>query len=105
MRFPRAIEQADGDRAGEQTDGGAKRDQPPVVLGGEAIQDLIHYRPLYPPVTTGPFSSFPVTARGFVPPMVNKALHVLEMLRGAALYGPRGRNCPEIPGTGSPPKS
>ena len=44
-RRPRALEQAESDGAGEQTDGTAEHDQPPIMLRGQAIQDLIHNGP------------------------------------------------------------
>ena len=61
VRGPGTMKQADGDRAGEPADGACQHDQTPVMLGGEASQDTIHYRP--PMVcNSGPIGVFEVTA-------------------------------------------
>ena len=54
MRGPGTMKQADGDRAGEPANGACQHNQTPVMLGDEAIQDLIHYRPPNWPVITVP---------------------------------------------------
>jgi hypothetical protein len=46
MRGPGTMKQADGDRAGERANSACQHNQSPVMLGDEAIQDLVHYRPL-----------------------------------------------------------
>ena len=45
-RGPGTMKQADSDRAGERANGACQHNQSPVMLGDEAIQDLVHYRPL-----------------------------------------------------------
>ena len=45
MRGPGTMKQADGDRAGERANGACQHNQSPVMLGDEASQDAIHYRP------------------------------------------------------------
>jgi hypothetical protein len=40
------MKQADGNRAGERANGACQHNQSPIMLGDEAIKDLVHYRPL-----------------------------------------------------------
>ncbi len=62
LRGSRPMKQADGHRARQQADQAGERNQPQIMLVAEAIQDLVHDRPLSRAVTTMAMVAFAVTA-------------------------------------------
>jgi hypothetical protein len=46
IRGPGTMKKANGNRAGERANGACQHNQSPIMLGDEAIKDLVHYRPL-----------------------------------------------------------
>jgi hypothetical protein len=99
------MKQADRHGAGEPTDGTTENDQSQIVFKNEAIENLVHYRPLQSICNDGTNGAFVVTAAVSTAAMVNKALNGnrsgAQSGNGAGGIG----NYPEIPGTNSPPVS
>src|SRR5260370_26304407 len=72
------MKQADRNRTGQPANGAAKDNQPPVMLGDQAIQHLIHYRPPLSVCNDSTDGALSVTVTGFVARMVNKPLNEVQ---------------------------
>ena len=71
-----AMKQADRHRAGEPADRASENDQPQIMLGDEAIQNLIHYRPPLWVCNDDANGAHVVTGANSSAPMVNKCFEL-----------------------------